>query len=617
MPEGDAVVPGDPYLGTVIADDIEIRAVAGVGGMGRVYRAHQRRVDRDVAVKILHRELSSNTQLVQRFHREAKIASKLQHPHVVEMYLAGQLPDGALYIVMEYLDGLSLASALASAGGTMPLGRAIGIILQICDAVGEGHARGIVHRDLKPENVMLVRRAEIIDWAKVLDFGIAKVSLGEQSMETAAGHIFGTARYISPEGAQGAVVGTAGDVYSIATIFYQLLAGRTPFHSDQPVGMLIQHIHDTPPLLRSWPNAKDVPEPIANVVMSNLAKDPSQRAQNARAFATALAAAASQAAITYDNAGLAARFRDGSHEARPSASGIALAQALEPTLDDSFKPPPMPVATPANVPVEALTAPEAAPVSQMGSPAAPQPTKDRRHSFAVVLLAFLLGIAIAVIVTQQMAKHGDEAHSTYVAKTRRALAESRYVTPPGNNVKDLVTKGLERWPDDGDLAAIRSDAAHEMVTRSMAARSAGDVGGALALVRDAALLDPTDHSARMLRGQYEDDLRGLENGTMTTGSPKVLVTVPSMSKPSAPLAFDVRILPGNSGQSAKVANLTLTIFENLKTTNGVPVSLVPAGDAFHFKGTTTAPPVGSYDVVFEASVDGRAIRAERDLDVMK
>lgn len=617
LPEGDAVVPDDPYLGTVIAGDIEIRAVAGVGGMGRVYRAHQRRVDRDVAVKILHRELSSNAQLVQRFHREAKIASKLQHPHVVEMYLAGQLPDGALYIVMEYLDGLSLASALASAGGTMPLGRAIGIILQICDAVGEGHARGIVHRDLKPENVMLVRRAEIVDWAKVLDFGIAKVSLGEQSMETAAGHIFGTARYISPEGAQGAVVGTPGDVYSIATIFYQLLAGRTPFHSDQPVGMLIQHIHDAPPPLRSWPNAKDVPEAIANVVMTNLAKEPAHRAQNARAFATALAAAASQADVPYDNAGLAARFGAGPADPRPSTSGIALAQALEPTLDDSFEPPPFPPVTPANAPADARTAPEAPPASQTGSLAAAQPTKDRRHSLVVVLLAFLLGIALAVIVTQQMARHGEEAHTTYVAKTRRALAESRYVTPPGNNVQDLVTKGLERWPDDGDLAAIRSDAAHEMVTRSMAARSAGDVGGALALVRDAALLDPTDHSARMLRGQYEDDLRALENGTMTTGSPKVLVTVPSMSKPSAPLAIDVRILPGNSGPKAKVADVTLTIFENLKTTNGTTVSLVPAGDAFHFKATTAAPGVGSYDVVFEATVDGRAIRAERDLDVMK
>ena len=175
---------------------------------------------------------------------------------------------------MEYLDGMSLATATTASGGSMPLERALPIALQICDAVGEGHARGIVHRDLKPENVMLVRRADTRDWVKVLDFGIAKLSLGEQSMETAAGLIFGTARYISPEGAQGATVGPPGDVYSIAVMLYQLLAGRTPFDAEQPVGLFIKHIHDTPPPLRSWPAAANVPEPIARVIMDNLAKDP-------------------------------------------------------------------------------------------------------------------------------------------------------------------------------------------------------------------------------------------------------------------------------------------------------------------------------------------------------
>src|SRR5439155_12827434 len=168
--------------------------------------------------------------------------------------------DGALYIVMEYLDGNSLAAALDAVGGAFDVGRALPIALQISDAVGEGHGRGIVHRDLKPENVMLVRRAEVGDWVKVLDFGIAKVSLGEQSMETQAGLIFGTARYISPEGAQGMVVGPRGDVYSLATMVYQMLAGITPFDAEQPVGLLIKHIHEQPLDLRSSPRALHVPE---------------------------------------------------------------------------------------------------------------------------------------------------------------------------------------------------------------------------------------------------------------------------------------------------------------------------------------------------------------------
>src|SRR5450755_3350368 len=212
QPDG-SVGETDPYLGREISGHIEIRQLAGVGAMGRVYRAFQKGIDRDVAVKILHRELSANAQLVARFHREAKVASRLQHPNVVQVHLAGQLPDGALYIVMEYLDGLSLQSAFAAAGGAMDLPRALHVALQICDATGEGHAQGVVHRDLKPENVMLVRRGADADFVKVLDFGIARLNWGEQSMATAAGLIFGTARYISPEGAQGEIVGPAGDVY--------------------------------------------------------------------------------------------------------------------------------------------------------------------------------------------------------------------------------------------------------------------------------------------------------------------------------------------------------------------------------------------------------------------
>jgi serine/threonine protein kinase len=287
-----AAAATDSYVGREILGHIEIRQLVGIGAMGRVYRAFQRGIDRDVAVKILHRELSANEMLVARFHREAKVASRLAHPHVVHVLLVGQLPDGAMYIVMEFLDGLSLKSALAAAGGAMPLPRALHLVLQLCDAAGEAHAQDIVHRDLKPENVMLIKRADDPDFVKVLDFGIARLNWGEQSMATAAGLIFGTARYISPEGAQGEKVGPQGDVYSIATIVYQMLSGRTPFDGDQAVALLVQQIHDAPPPLKGIPRAAYVPEPIADVVMDNLAKRVEQRADNARAFGRALLDAA-------------------------------------------------------------------------------------------------------------------------------------------------------------------------------------------------------------------------------------------------------------------------------------------------------------------------------------
>ena len=216
-----AAAANDYYVGREILDHIEIRQLVGLGAMGRVYRAFQRGIDRDVAVKILHRELSASPAVVARFHREAKVAARLSHPNVVHVLLVGQLPDGAMYIVMEYLDGMSLQSALA-----------------------------------------------------------------------AAGLIFGTARYISPEGASGEKVGPQGDVYSMASMVYQMLSGRTPFEGDQAVSLLVHQIHDAPPPLKSIARASPVPDAVALVVMKNLSKRPDERAENGRAFGRALLEAA-------------------------------------------------------------------------------------------------------------------------------------------------------------------------------------------------------------------------------------------------------------------------------------------------------------------------------------
>jgi serine/threonine protein kinase len=333
----------DAYIGQEISGHIEIRQLVGIGAMGRVYRAFQKGIDRDVAVKILHRELSANAQLVTRFTRESKVASRLQHPNVVSVLLAGQLPDRALYMVMEYLDGLSLQSALAGAGGALNLPRALHIALQLCEAAGEAHAQGIVHRDLKPENVMLVKRGSDPDFVKVLDFGIARINWGEQSVATAAGLIFGTARYISPEGAQGNAVGPASDVYAIATLLFQMLAGRTPFEGDQAVGLLVQQIHDAPPDLRSIPRAEYVPAPLADVIMANLAKDPKARAEDARAFGHAILDAAKASGLSPDDISRPMLHRKSAMQLPPVERtrqldvAAELAERLAPALS-SFKP---------------------------------------------------------------------------------------------------------------------------------------------------------------------------------------------------------------------------------------------------------------------------------------
>ncbi len=592
----------DPYLGSVIHDDIELVSIAGVGAMGRVYRAHQRGIDRNVAVKILHRELSGNTHVSERFTREAKIASKLQHAHVVEVYLAGQLDDGALYIVMEYLDGLSLAAALRAAGGAFPLERALPIALQICDAVGEGHARGIVHRDLKPENIMLIRRAETTDWVKVLDFGIARLHLGEQTFETAAGLIFGTARYISPEGAQGSKVGPPGDVYSLAVVLYQMLSGRTPFDAEQAVGLLVKHIHEPPPPLDA-----SIPPSIAELILENLSKDPSRRAPTARAFGAAIANAARLANVTLADVGVRARMNlsapsPSSGDAAFEITDVALTPAPTPSQPSAVASNSRPLGVSSGaLPVlnsdASFPLPAVAPARRLGSP-------------LVTVLAFALGVALTVITMQQLATRQDTARLDHIRKARHALANSRYVEPQGDNVRDLVAYGLTRWPSDPDLENIRSDAAHEVVTRAIAARSGGDVLGARELAKTALELDPTDRTAKLLRDQYDDEAA---TSTSDAGGqnfgPQVSLEIPGgRVRPGSRIELVANIFMGGRDESVHGTQFVVT-----------GPGLAPEGLILTVSGkppyrTGFSPPrIGTYDIEFEATVEGATLRAERSL----
>ncbi len=310
-PLGGREEPGvhapDPYLDLEIAGQFRIERLIGVGAMGRVYRAHQRDVDRPVAIKILRRDLMNDAIISERFRREARVVSRLSHPNVVGVLMSGELPrasDGAAgeaYLVMEYLDGPSLRSALAAAGGALSLPRALHVMLQVCDAVGEAHAHQIVHRDLKPENVMLVRRGDDRDFAKVLDFGVARVEHADATVATQAGVIFGTPRYVSPEGARGEVVTAASDVYSLAVMLFECLAGRAPFEGNSPVAILVQHTASPAPELREIERSSYVPDPIARVVARGLAKQPAARPPNARELGRALVEAARGSGLRPDD----------------------------------------------------------------------------------------------------------------------------------------------------------------------------------------------------------------------------------------------------------------------------------------------------------------------------
>ncbi len=276
----------DPYLGTKILEQFRLDRVIGAGGMGVVYEGWNDALSRRVAVKILHRDLVTNKDIVTRFHREAQIASQLDHQGIVRVILFGQLPDGNLYLVLEFLEGPTLAEALEKEG-TFSTERAVRTVGQVADAIGYAHQKGIIHRDLKPENIVLTKR-DGEEIPKVLDFGIAKMLVGAASFVTQSGLIFGTARYISPEGAAGEKVDQRSDVYSLGVMAYELMAGRAPFEADEPVQLLVKHMHEVPPPLRKWGPAMGVPPGVEDVVMRALAKNPDARHEDAAAFARAL-----------------------------------------------------------------------------------------------------------------------------------------------------------------------------------------------------------------------------------------------------------------------------------------------------------------------------------------
>jgi eukaryotic-like serine/threonine-protein kinase len=291
-------VEQDPYLGRVIAGQFRVERLLGMGAMARVYLAQQLGLERPVALKILHRELARDEAATARMRREATIGGRLRHPNLAEVLMMGSVdpagpgdtgPGGEPFIVLEYLDGMSLSSALLASGGALGVLRSVHIALQICDALGEAHGLGIVHRDLKPDNVMLVRRGADSDFVKVLDFGMARVGR-DADFATRDGAVLGTARYIAPEGAQGGRVGPEGDVYAIATLLFQCIAGQTPFDAPSAVAILVQQVSATPPDLRSIGAGHEAPAALAELIARNLAKDPLDRAPNARALGAELTA---------------------------------------------------------------------------------------------------------------------------------------------------------------------------------------------------------------------------------------------------------------------------------------------------------------------------------------
>ena len=221
MPAPEALV------GSVVDGRYRIERVLGTGGMGAVYEAEHVEIGKKVALKVLHPQFSRQADLVARFRREARAASKVGHPNIVDVTDSGTTPDGDVYFVMERLDGLDLGEVLRHERRVAP-DRVVAIGTQVCRALSAAHAAGIIHRDLKPENIFLVSREGVPDFVKVLDFGIAKQDMGNQNSPrrlTTPGIAMGTPEYMAPEQAAGKAIDGRVDIYSVGAILYEMLTG--------------------------------------------------------------------------------------------------------------------------------------------------------------------------------------------------------------------------------------------------------------------------------------------------------------------------------------------------------------------------------------------------------
>jgi serine/threonine-protein kinase len=270
-------------MGRLIDSRYRVMERLGHGGMGIVYKVEHQRMGKIAAMKVLHRDLATDREVVRRFRREAEAVSKLTHPNAVQTFDFGT-SDGAMYLVMEYVRGEDLGVMLRR-DGLLSYKRAAPILIQVCGALAEAHELGIVHRDLKPENLLVHRTKEGRDHVKVLDFGLAKLSEHEENAEvTSRGSIVGTPYYMSPEQIRGEPLDHRSDIYSFGAMMYRALTGEHPFEAQTPVGVLTKHLTTdlVPPRARR-PDL-DIDPRVEAIVLCAMAKRPQDRYANVDAI---------------------------------------------------------------------------------------------------------------------------------------------------------------------------------------------------------------------------------------------------------------------------------------------------------------------------------------------
>ena len=413
----------EKWLGRTIAGRYQVRRIVGQGGMGAVFEATQQPLGRRVALKVVRRALADDELAVRRFVQEARAVAHLQHPNIVVLHDFGAEPDGALFLAMEFLDGESLRARLR-ARGRLPWRETLPIVLDVARALEAAHGRGIIHRDLKPDNVVLTTMGARGDFAKVVDFGVAKLvehAAGEKL--TGTGMAVGTPGYIAPEQVNGVGDDPRSDLYALGVLWFEMLTGREPFAAATPMAVVIKHLHEPAPSPSAFAPDAGIPAPIEAIVLRLLAKDPADRPASATALLHEI-------------------------ERLPSAPSVPSATPSTPTMPATRieVPTPASLATSTATPATALVAPAA-------SPPRPVAAKSRMGCVPAMLIAFGIAAVTLIVVTTLVVVAKSERDARSVHRVGGGGGGGGGGAVEGRLHKDVAA--LERAGMQGDAETAR------------------------------------------------------------------------------------------------------------------------------------------------------------------